>query len=235
MISIIIPVLNEAATIRRLLSHLEANSSSSLLTEIILVDGGSTDDTKSEVWKYRHQSPNTNLKWITSHRGRAIQMNAGASLASGDILYFLHADSFPPKGFDQIICDKLNQGHAAGCFRMKFDTGHGLLRFSQWFTRFNVKLCRGGDQSLYVKNEVFRHLKGYNENYRVYEDCEFINRLYDQVGFVVMNDYIVTSARKYDLNGTWKLQFHFAMIHLKKWLGASPGELNRYYQKYIIS
>lgn len=235
MISIIIPVLNEASTIRRLLSYLEANSRPSNILEVIVVDGGSQDDTLTQIRAHQIQHWGSNVKCMTSSRGRARQMNAGAKQAKGSVLYFLHADSFPPVNFDRQIMGKVAHGDLAGCFRMKFDTNHQLLRFSQWFTRFNLKVCRGGDQSLFVNREIFEDMNGYNENFRVYEDCEFINRLYDKVGFVVINDYITTSARKYDLNGIWRLQYHFAMIHIKKWTGASPVELNRYYTKYITS
>ena len=235
MISIIIPVLNEALTIGNLLSHLSENSRSSDISEVIVVDGGSTDQTVIELRKFQQKEPEFPLKWITTDKGRARQMNAGAQIATGEVLYFLHADSLPPADFDRKISEQIADGKAAGCFRMRFDKGNPLLRISQWFTRFNLKICRGGDQSLFVLRSTFEEMGGYNESYPVYEDCEFINRLYDKVGFVVIKDYVVTSARKYGRNGTWKLQYHFAVIHLKNWTGATPAELDRYYRKYIIS
>jgi len=118
---------------------------------------------------------------------------------------------------------------------MKFDGNHIILKFSQWFTRFNVKSCRGGDQSLFVSKEIFDSLNGYNEEFTVYEDCEFIGRLYDQHNFTVLNKYVITSSRRYAQNGTLRLQYHFTVIHLKKWVGAPASELTRYYNKYIAS
>ena len=234
MISIIIPVLNEAYTIESLLEHISENTSELSTIEILVVDGGSSDNTKALVQKYSGKS-SINIKLITSEKGRAKQMNAGARVATKGILYFLHADSFPPKGFAKSIISEVERGNITGCFRLKFDDNHPLLKFSQWFTRFNFKFCRGGDQSLFITSTAFNSLGGYNESYTIYEDCEFINRLYDQIGFTVINDHITTSSRKYSKNGTWKLQFHFTVIHLKKWMGASPKKLYSYYDRYIVS
>jgi glycosyltransferase involved in cell wall biosynthesis len=266
-ISIIIPILNEAKTIGVLLQHLLENSTLKNISEIIIVDGGSTDNSKANIdgfvtssdsnvsfsaikndfESYREvnnrkspdtllQSKNTrpDIQLIKSYKGRARQMNYGAKHASGDILYFLHADSLPPKYFDQRIINEVSQGNTTGCFRMKFDKPTPVLRFSQWFTRFNFKVCRGGDQSLYITREIFNNLKGFNEAFGVYEDCEIIGRIYKNYKFNIINDYVITSARRYERNGSWRLQYHFTVIHLKKWLGASAEELNLYYERHIV-
>ncbi len=96
-ISIIIPVLNEAETIGSLLEYLIKNSTASNISDVIVVDGGSTDGTQTSVSSFH------NVILLNSEKGRAKQMNFGASQAKGSILYFLHADSFPPKHFDQLI------------------------------------------------------------------------------------------------------------------------------------
>lgn len=232
MISIIIPILNEVDIIEKLLQHISESASTANILEILVVDGGSNDGSKDLIKTYS-ESSHFKIRLITSEKGRARQMNTGAHYASGTILYFLHADSFPPKQFDTQIISEVKKGNLFGCFRMKFDKSHAILNISQWFTRFNYKFCRGGDQSLYVTANVFSTLNGFNETYEVYEDCEFINRLYDHGSFTVINDFIVTSARRYNANGTWKLQYHFAVIHLKKWCGYSPKNLYNYYKKYI--
>ncbi len=245
-VSIIIPILNEADIIDDLLQHLLDNSSKENISEIIVVDGGSTDSSQVIVETFmsgRAQSrPQDNLSTalkeanillINSECGRAKQMNIGAKNASGDILYFLHADSFPPKEFDYNIIRQVKKGNIAGCFRMKFDSTHPILKISQWFTRFNFIICRGGDQSLFITKAIFNSLNGYNETFTVYEDCELINRIYGHYSFTIIDDYVITSARRYAQNSTWKLQYHFAIIHLKKWLGASAEELHRYYKKNI--
>jgi rSAM/selenodomain-associated transferase 2 len=232
MLSIIIPVFNEEDTIALLLDNISKNVSSGNILEIIVVDGGSSDQTKEII---RALPTNLPLVLLESAKGRAKQMNFGAQNSKGDILYFLHADTLPPKCFDRSILQEVASGNKAGCFRMKFDSRHPILKFSQWFTRFNWKTCRGGDQSLFITKEQFNSLGGFNESYQIYEDCEFIHRIYDRYGFVVIKNYVTTSARKYRANGTYRLQFHFTVIHLKKWLGATPKELSDYYHKYIIS
>ncbi|UOB18759.1 TIGR04283 family arsenosugar biosynthesis glycosyltransferase [Abyssalbus ytuae] len=233
-ISVIIPVLNEAGNIGNLLSYLIQNSSSENIGEIIIVDGGSNDGSQDEIKNFT-TTRHSRVKLINSPKGRAKQMNYGAGHSSFDILYFLHADSYPPKNFDQLILHEVKKGFLAGCFRMKFDSTHPVLKFSGWFTRFNLKSCRGGDQSLFITRTLFEKLKGYDEKYIVYEDCEFINRIYSTTNFKVIPEAITTSARRYKINGTWKLQYHFMVIHLKKWLGASPYSLYKYYLENIVS
>ena len=100
-ISIIIPVLNEAENIGGLLRYLTENSSSKNVSEIIIVDGGSTDRTVETVKNFTL----SDVKLLSSKKGRAKQMNVGAKASTGNILYFLHADTFPPKDFDLLIIE----------------------------------------------------------------------------------------------------------------------------------
>ncbi|TDI69122.1 MAG: glycosyltransferase [Bacteroidetes bacterium] len=234
MISIVIPVLNEAETIEDLLQHISENVLATSVSEIVVVDGGSDDNSRDIVTRFADNSL-INVVSVSSNKGRAKQMNAGAKISTGSILYFLHADSYPPNGFDSLIISEVEKGNSAGCFRLKFDSNHPVLRISQWFTRFNFNFCRGGDQSLFVTRNAFDELNGYNESYTIYEDCEFINRIYAKYKFVIINDQLTTSARKYEQQGTVKLQYHFFVIHLKKMFGASAETLSQYYQKHIAS
>lgn len=236
-ISIIIPVLNESKTIITLLEYLTTQFNPKLISELIVVDGGSNDDSPKIVSDFFNKISNGNNTYqlIESSKGRAIQMNTGAAFATGDILYFLHADSFPPQQFDQLIVNKINKGHKAGCFRMKFDSNHFWLQLAGWFTQFSWRVCRGGDQSLFITRKLFDEIGGYDENYKIYEDNILINELYKRNQFVVINKIITTSSRLYKKNGVWKLQFHFWTIYLKKWFGASAEELYNYYKKHITS
>uniref|UniRef100_UPI0040491EC7 TIGR04283 family arsenosugar biosynthesis glycosyltransferase n=1 Tax=Gelidibacter sp. TaxID=2018083 RepID=UPI0040491EC7 len=226
-ISIIIPILNEAENIEILLNHLLENASKEHISKIIVVDGGSTDNSKNIVESFQ------NIILINSEKGRAKQMNAGAKKASGDILYFLHADSFPPKHFDELIISEVIKGNEAGCFRMQFDSNHWWLKLAGWFTKFNWRICRGGDQSQFITTSLFETIGGFDETYIIYEDNMLINELYKRKQFVVIQHPITTSSRLYEKHGIWKVQFHFWMIYVKKFFGASAEDLHRYYSKHL--
>ncbi len=251
-ISIIIPVLNEEDGIGKLLVHLKENSTESNISEIILVDGGSIDETKAIIKLFvsssvslraesrseRSQktgldSARPDIVLLHSEKGRAKQMNLGAKHASGSILYFLHADSFPPKNFDQLIIEEVEKENLAGCFRLQFDSNHWWLRLASWLTQFRWRACRGGDQSQFITKKLFNDIGGFDETYTIYEDNILINELYARNQFVVINKKIKTSARLYKKHGVWKLQYHFWTIYVKKWLGASADDLHNYYKKHI--
>jgi rSAM/selenodomain-associated transferase 2 len=229
-ISIIIPVFNEAFHIAKILDYLIQVKNQEFTHEIIVVDGGSTDATLEILKKY------PSIKVINSQKGRAIQMNYGAKYASSQILYFLHCDTFPPQNFDFEIVNHVKKGSLSGCFKMKFDSNHIVLKLSQWFTQFNFKYCRGGDQSLFVEKNLFEKLNGFNEGLNIYEDNELIFRLYKASKFVVIQQFVTTSSRKYKANGIWKLQFHFFVIHLMCFLNFfNQNQVESYYQRNVKS
>ena len=228
-ISIIIPTLNEKETIEKLLSTLDENAFDKDLLEIIIVDGGSSDGT-IKILEQR-----TEIILLKSKKGRAKQLNTGAAAAQGSILYFIHADSLPPKHFDSMIINEVKNGNFAGCFRLKFDSKHWWLILAGWFTRFNWSICRGGDQSLFITKALFHQLGGYDESFEIYEDNVLINQLYKKKQFVVIPAHITTSARLYIKHGIWKLQYHFWRIHLMHYLGAKAQDIHQYYKKNIAT
>lgn len=226
MISIIIPVLNEEKTIGRLITHLK-NSSAGFLTEIIVADGGSTDRTLEIA---REKGASTIR---CESNGRGVQMNEGAALASGKILYFIHADTLPPKGYDQFIHQAFKTNCKAGCFRLRFDDDHWALRFYSWFTRFETTLVRFGDQSLFVEKNLFKKVGGFDESLTVMEDQEIIRRLKKQAPFRVLADSVITSSRKYRDNGVFRLQFTFVLIFTFYYAGISQKTLVHLYKTLI--
>jgi len=230
-LTVIIPVFNEAQNIKRLLDYLIENKHDDVPTEVIVVDGGSRDGSVEIVSEIA--SKNKDIHILKSEKGRAKQMNMGAKKAKYKILYFLHADTFPPKNYNKIISKHIGNGASSGCFKMKFDSQHWWLVISGWLTHFNLKICRGGDQSLFVTKEVFNQLNGYDESYLIYEDNDFIAKLYKHHKFIVLPHWVTSSARRYKSNGVWQLQYHFLIIHLKWYFGASAKQLENYYIKHI--
>jgi rSAM/selenodomain-associated transferase 2 len=226
-LSIIIPIYNEAKTIAKLIHYLAKSSSKQNIHEIIVVDGGSSDNSVDIISEYK------NILIVLSEKGRAKQMNLGANTATGNILYFLHADCIPPKNFDKLILNEVENGDFAGCFCMKFDSSHWWLKVAGWFTKFSWIICRGGDQSLFIQKQLFHELGEFDENYVIYEDNVFIKKLYQRGKFKVIQKPILTSARLYEKQGVFKLQYHFFVIHLKYWFGASSQTLHNYYSNHI--
>ncbi len=226
-ISIIIPVLNEAEHIGSTLTYLKRYGDPNTILETLVIDGGSTDST-AEI------AEEMGATVIFSERGRSKQLNLGASMARGTIFYFLHVDTLPPIGFDSRIIEAYRKNKRVGCFQMKFDSNSRFLQFFAWFTRINVKLCRGGDQSLFIDRDLFEASGGFNERYVVYEDNEYISRLYGLAPFTILPYHVKTSARRYKEKGEVVLQYHFGVIHLKNFLGAGPEQLLDYYRRKIV-
>lgn len=233
MLSIIIPVLNESGTIITLLEHLSKSSNPENIAEIIVVDGGSNDKTLKLITNFSENCVSHNLNLLHAKKGRANQMNAGAAKATGGIFYFLHADSFPPKDFDNYIIEEVKKGNPAGCFRMRFNSKHWWLKLMGWFTKFSWRACRGGDQSQFITRELFNEIGGYDEDYVIYEDNILINELYARNTYVVIPHPLTSSARLYETKGVFYVQYHFLNIYIKRWMGADASELLAYYKKHL--
>jgi rSAM/selenodomain-associated transferase 2 len=210
--------------------------------QVYVIDGGSTDGTPEVVNQFMNSCDGGDFEVRfreSNTKGRAAQMNLGAELAfqengseQNHVLYFLHADSFPPKDFDQMILNAVDQGHPAGCFRMRFNSTNWWLRFTGWLTRFEWKAARGGDQSQYITASLFEEIGGYDENYPIYEDYQLIRELYSRSIYHVIPAQLMTSARRYEEKGVFKLQWFYLNIYWRKFMGADAQELYRYYQRW---
>lgn len=227
MISVIIPTYNEEAAIANTIQYLK-NNSGIAVPEIIVADGGSSDNTIVLARK----AGATVI--ACSAKGRAAQMNAGAAMAIGEIIYFLHADTLPPKNFAIEIAQACKAGYLMGCYRLQFDYNHWFLKANSWFTRFNVNAFRFGDQSLFVSKKVFELSGGFNEKLIMLEDQEIIGRLRKHGKFVVMPASVITSSRKYLKNGIYKTQAAYFIIYFLYRLGFSQQQLLKLYRKLIV-
>lgn len=226
MFSIIIPTYNEADRIAQTISSIR-RAGNNAIEEIIVADGGSSDETILIA-----QSCGA-ITIVSERKGRAAQMNKGATLAKGEILYFLHADSIPPINFTEQISQAYRKGFKSGCFRLAFDHDHWFLKANAWFTRFNINAVRFGDQSLFVTKDVFEKAGGFREDLLMMEDQEIIHRLKKFGKFIVLNDVVITSARKYLDNGVFRMQGIFYRIWIMYYLGYSQKRLLKLHKKLI--
>jgi rSAM/selenodomain-associated transferase 2 len=225
-VSIIIPTLNEAENIGRLIDYLKATADKSL-SEIIVVDAQSSDNTEGVALQHGArvvQSPK---------RGRAVQMNIGARIAKGDILYFVHADCFPPPTYLNDILEAFTEGYPMGCYRYRFDSDRFLLKINAFFTRFNPIFCRGGDETLFVERTVFEKLNCFDERFCIMEEYDFIKRARTQYRFKIIPKYAVVSARKYETNTWWQVQKANFKVFSMFNKGESPEKMARTYRKML--
>ncbi len=208
MISVIIPVYNEASFIGATVRTLRERDSDGHIAEIIVVDGGSSDETAALARSAGAQVV------VSPRKGRAAQMNCGAAVARGAILYFLHADTVPPSGFADDVVKAYGNGYPAGCFMLRFDDAHWFLKLNCWFTQFNMSAFHYGDASLYVAADLFREVRGFREDHIVFEDYNLVKRLKEKGRFFIVRRPVLTSARKYRDNGIFKMQAIFYLMYL---------------------
>ena len=225
-ISIIIPTYNEAASIAKLIAYLQLHGKEDI-AEIIISDGGSSDETLA----IAEQADAVVL--ISPQQGRAAQMNYGVDKATGDVLYFVHADSFPPVNFIADILKAVNDGFSFGRYRTKFDSSKLLLKINAWFTRFNWFICYGGDQTLFVTKELFKQSGGFKNELLIMEEYEFCDRLMRDHTYKIFADTALVSARKYEGRSWLKVQLanSKAVKLFKK--GASQQEIVKTYRQML--
>ncbi|MDH4264314.1 MAG: TIGR04283 family arsenosugar biosynthesis glycosyltransferase [Deltaproteobacteria bacterium] len=219
LISIIIPTLNEEENIAACLRG-TLNASQ---VERIVVDGGSRDQTM-EIAR------SCGAKVINSPTGRARQMNAGAEMASGDLLLFLHADTLLPEGFDDCVRQVLTQpGVAAGAFEFRLDaTSRGLQiieRIANWRSRF-LQLPYG-DQAIFIRSALFREMGRYPDM-PILEDFELVRRLKRKGRIHTASYPAITSARRWMAGGVWKTTLSHQLIVAAYYLGVSPTLIHRF-------
>ncbi len=224
-ISIIIPTYNEEAIIAHSLQTLIAITERSEGVDIIVSDA-SIDGTPGILSDFP-------VTVCHSEKGRARQMNYGARVATGDILYFLHADTLPPETFIDNIRSAVAAGKKAGCFRMNFNDNHPIMSMYGWFTQFPLMVCRGGDQSLFIEKSLFQEIGGFDETLFIMEDINIINRIEQRAEFHILENQVTTSARRYHENGMIQLQMIFGTIHLMYALGFNQKSIIQYYKENI--
>ena len=223
MISIIIPTLNEADNLRRLLPMLNADDG---IKEIIIVDGGSCDLTTSIAQEY-------GAAVVTSPPGGGAQLAAGGARAKGDIFLFLHADSHWPCGGFAAIRRALKEQPDApgGNFRLLFNANDGFSRGLNGFYAFIRWLgFYYGDSDLFVRANIYRALGGVRP-IALMEDFDFVRRL-ERTGrtICVKTPPLVTSSRRFENRHPIAIVSGWVVIHVLYFIGVSPKILARLYR-----
>ncbi len=225
-ISVIIPTFNESEQIGNLIDYLIQNKGNADI-EIIVVDGGSSDNTIETA-----NSKNVIVEKVKL-RGRANQMNHGAAIASGDIFYFVHADTLPPSSYPNCITESILNGFTSGCCAYKFDSDKFLLKINEQFTKFNGIFTGGGDQTLFVTKAIFNKIKGFNPDFVIMEDFEFYKRLKRISKFKILHSKAIVSARKYEKNSYLRVNLaNLAAIFLFS-LKTNPQKISNIYKSLI--
>jgi len=226
-LSIIIPILNESENLKELLPIFFSHNRSADL-EVIVVDGGSNDNSVGIAFKLGARV----LKSAVC--SRACQMNLGAQEASGEILYFVHADARVLVSFFEDIMEAVDRGVPAGCFAYSFDADSWLLKVNSWFTKFNGLLSGGGDQTLFIKRDVFEALGGFDEYFCIMEDFELVRRLKKKYSFHVIPKKIMVSARKYENNSWLRVQLANLIVFVLFFFKTPPKKLKKLYSRLLI-
>ena len=225
-ISIIIPTLNEASNIRRLVHYLRTNGGEAA-SEILVVDSNSNDGTAQIA------SDAGALVLTCEVCSRAAQMNLGARTAQNDVLYFVHADTLPPKSFAEDIQREIESGQVMGCYRYQFDSPKWILKFNAYFVRYGWLWCQGGDKTFFVKREVFEEFGGYDENFVVMEEYDFLRKAMKKYHLRILPKNALVSARKYQQNSWLRVQLaNIVAFSMFRW-GTDPIKIKRFYKSIL--
>lgn len=226
-ISIIIPCLNEAEHIIATLTPLQALRNRG--HEIILVDGGSNDDTTSLCSQLVDQLLHTGP-------GRSLQMNQGARQATGDVLCFLHADTICSNDMDKAISDTLCESkNVWGRFNIRLSSNRWPFRTIEWFinTRSYFTGIATGDQCIFICRNIFQKLSGYAD-IPLMEDIEISKRLRKISRPVcIKQQKIITSSRRWEENGIINTILLMWSLRLRYFLGSSPSSLVKTYYPHV--
>ncbi len=220
-VAIVVPLLNEAKSLSQLFQLLDGLDAD----EIVLVDGGSEDGSLELLGK----SP---FRWLQSKKGRAVQMNAGASICQSETVLFLHADTEIDAVAIASARDTMADSEVVGGrFDLKLSGRHPMLRLIEQMINLRSRFTKisSGDQAMFVRRKLFEKLGGFSDQ-PLMEDIEFSRRLKQQGRVACLHDRVTTSSRRWEQFGIfrtillmWKLRFLY-------WAGVSPERLAKIYR-----
>jgi rSAM/selenodomain-associated transferase 2 len=218
-ISIIVPALNEEDSIYATLRALENFENA----EIILVDGGSTDDTILI-------AENFDVRILHAPRGRGAQLAFGAAAANAEILWFVHADTIVPRDAVKKIKTALGDPNVAGGnFTIRFDGARRAARFLTWLYPNLRKIgLIYGDSAIFTRRAVYEKTGGF-ESFPIFEDLDFVEKLKKEGEIVTLPAVVTTSSRRFE-NKSFLLTFlRWTILQILYWLGVSPDKLLKIY------
>ncbi len=226
-LSIVIPVLNEAANITTALVALQPLRERG--AEIIVVDGGSSDDTFTFAGSH-------GVRTTTAARGRATQQNAGAQIATGDTLLFLHIDTRTPDNVDALIGVALTEGNAVwGRFDVTLaadgSRSHLMLKVIAATMNFRSRMTgiATGDQCIFVRKSVFDNVGGFPD-IPLMEDIALSKALKKISAPACLHEHVTTSARRWQKHGVWRTMVLMWWLRFAYWVGVSPMKLAAWYR-----
>jgi rSAM/selenodomain-associated transferase 2/rSAM/selenodomain-associated transferase 1 len=219
-ISVIIPALNEASNIDRSIAHAKDPEA-----EIIVVDGGSTDETVEK-------ASDAGARIVRSSAGRALQQNRGAAVARGEVLLFLHADTGLPKGYVAHVFDALlDPGTSVGAFVFRTDLDKPLMKWVEFLTNLRSRYLKlpYGDQALFVRKPAFQRTGGFPV-VPIAEDLFLVKELWKTGNVSMVPAPAVTSGRRWEKLGVVRTTLMNQVILAGLVLNISPHTLARLYR-----
>jgi rSAM/selenodomain-associated transferase 2 len=223
-ISVIVPTLNEENNLKKCI---ECIRSEGIKCEIIVSDGGSSDNTIKLAGGYKE------VKIVRTDKGRGRQMNKGASVATGEILLFLHADTVLEKGWSNAVmslCE--SELYAGGVFTLKIDNPGKIFRIIEYLVKVRCYFFKlpYGDQGIIVKKCVFEKIGGF-KNIPLMEDIDIVERIKMQGEIKIFDKNAVTSDRRWAAKGWVYTSVLNHLIFLLYRLGLDPHRLARLYYR----
>ncbi|MFQ5700922.1 MAG: TIGR04283 family arsenosugar biosynthesis glycosyltransferase [Acidobacteriota bacterium] len=229
-VSVIIPTLNEARLLPLCLERLSGQDG---LAEILVVDGGSRDETVRAVQDLapRFRDSGVAVRLLRSRAGRAVQMNAGAAQARGGILMFLHADTLLPPAAILSAASAIDEGYVGGAFVHRFIERDPRLRLVSAYVNLRSRLARVyfGDQAIFIRRDLFERMNGFRAM-SLMEDLEFARRMRRAGATSLRPERIRTSARRFLSGGVARTCARMTWLRLAYRAGADPERLSRRYR-----